>query len=216
MSNSVSPSVILEPVVMTSLDKKKNRGNDDYQSNISSGNVPLRVYKNNNSFINENGKVILKTLKCKTCNKKCATTNSYNRHLKTHDTSRPYTCNKCDKPFKTSQVLLDHLKRHYNDRRHRCTLCGQQFYVKANLTDHMRSHTGEKPFKCSICERAFGTKATLRQHQIVSVLYTRCSNILCPTSRSLLSKYNDNEIYCLKLFIVVYTISIILNGFNLN
>lgn len=105
---------------------------------------------------------------CNMCGKQCSSTNSYNRHIKTHDNARPYVCCKCDKPFKTSQVLAEHMKRHYDDRRHKCGVCGQKFYAKASLNDHMRSHTGERPFKCEICGRSFATKAILRQHTVVS------------------------------------------------
>lgn len=101
---------------------------------------------------------------CKICNKQCPSTNSYNRHIRTHDNTRPHVCCKCDKAFKTTQVLSEHMKRHYDDRRHHCELCSRKFYSKASLNDHLRSHTGEKPFGCEICGRAFGTKAILRQH----------------------------------------------------
>ncbi|XP_063902906.1 zinc finger protein OZF-like [Zophobas morio] len=104
---------------------------------------------------------------CKVCGKQCTSTNSYNRHIKTHDETRPYVCCKCDKPFKTSQVLSEHMKRHYDDRRYQCELCSRKFYSKASLNDHMRSHTGEKPFKCEVCGRSFGTKAILRQHTAI-------------------------------------------------
>ncbi|EFA04052.2 zinc finger protein OZF [Tribolium castaneum] len=103
-------------------------------------------------------------LVCKICHKQCLTTNSYNRHIRTHDNSRPFVCSKCDKAFKTTQVLSEHMKRHYDDRRHQCALCSKKFYSKASLNDHLRSHTGEKPFGCEVCGRAFGTKAILRQH----------------------------------------------------
>lgn len=161
-----SSSLICQSNVANSLDEE----NGNYQPNIYLEKELLKVTDNNACCINANREFALKSLKCSICNKEYATNNSYNRHLKIHNVSRPYVCDKCDKSFKTLQVLSDHLKRHYNDRRHGCTLCGQKFYAKSNLTDHMRSHSGEKPFKCSICERAFGTKATLRQHQIVSVM----------------------------------------------
>ncbi|KAJ8970874.1 hypothetical protein NQ314_000999, partial [Rhamnusium bicolor] len=128
------------------------------------------IIQNDCSNLNKCRNFKKKNLQCKTCYKPCATTNSYNRHLRTHDSSRPYICSKCDKSFKTSQVLSEHLKRHYDDRRHMCTLCGQKYYAKSSLSDHMRSHTGEKPFNCNVCERAFGTKAILRQHQIVHTI----------------------------------------------
>lgn len=127
-------------------------------------------------------------LLCRECGKQCKSTNSYNRHLKTHDTSRPFICCKCDKTFKTSQVLAEHMKRHYDDRRHKCALCGQKFYAKSSLKDHIRSHTGERPFKCEICGRTFATKAILRQHMVVcnhfiilfilsEFLYCRCTQL---------------------------------------
>lgn len=122
-------------------------------------------------------KKTLDELLCKICNKQCTSTNSYNRHIKTHDDARPYICSKCDKPFKTSQVLNEHLKRHYDDRRHKCGICGQKFYAKSSLNDHIRSHTGEKPFKCGSCDRTFSTKAILRQHSVVS-LYLVDLNLL--------------------------------------
>jgi KRAB domain-containing zinc finger protein len=118
-------------------------------------------------------KKIPQNLLCKICNKQCSSTNSYNRHIKTHDDARPYICSKCDKPFKTSQVLSEHMKRHYDDRRYQCELCTRKFYSKASLNDHMRSHTGEKPFKCEVCGRFFGTKAILRQHMAVSCLWLK-------------------------------------------
>lgn len=104
---------------------------------------------------------------CKICDKQCKSSNSYNRHIKTHDDSRPYICSKCDKPFKTSQVLSEHMKRHYDDRRHKCDICGMKYYAKASLNDHIRSHTGERPFKCESCGKAFATRAILRQHMAV-------------------------------------------------
>lgn len=104
---------------------------------------------------------------CKICDKQCKSSNSYNRHIRTHDESRPYVCSKCDKPFKTSQVLAEHMKRHYDDRRHKCDVCGMKYYAKASLNDHIRSHTGERPFKCESCGKAFATRAILRQHMAV-------------------------------------------------
>ncbi|KAK4879838.1 hypothetical protein RN001_007984 [Aquatica leii] len=132
-------------------------------------------------------KKLLSELICGTCGKQCTSTNSFNRHLKTHDTSRPFVCSKCDKSFKTSQVLAEHIKRHYDDRRHKCGVCGQKFYAKASLNDHMRSHTGERPFKCEVCTRAFATKAILRQHSVIHTVRDKkfqcdiCSKFLLTT-----------------------------------
>lgn len=109
---------------------------------------------------------------CKICDKQCKSANSYNRHIRTHDESRPYICSKCDKPFKTSQVLTEHMKRHYDDRRHKCNICGMKYYAKASLNDHIRSHTGERPFKCDSCGKAFATRAILRQHMAVLLCST--------------------------------------------
>lgn len=112
----------------------------------------------------------LEDLLCKVCNKQCKSSNSFNRHVKTHDDTRPFVCSKCDKPFKTSQVLAEHMKRHYDDRRHKCEVCGMKYYAKASLNDHMRSHTGERPFKCESCGKSFSTRAILRQHMAVCIL----------------------------------------------
>lgn len=174
VSSSINDVNELQIVLGNDVETLQDKSNESYQSSIildesSSQNIDSTILNVDTSQEIKVNKIKKspQQLTCKVCDKQCKSSNSYNRHIRTHDDSRPFVCSKCDKPFKTSQVLTEHMKRHYDDRRHKCEVCGMKYYAKASLNDHMRSHTGERPFKCGACGKTFATRAILRQHMAV-------------------------------------------------
>ena len=130
---------------------------------------------------------------CSPCKRMFYTLESYQQHMASHSTDRPFPCPLCDKAFNSRANLHRHRSVHSDERRHKCVVCGKgfndpanlsrharihkpsnkfacdecprQFNELANLVRHKRTHSGEKPYVCDVCGRAFGDGQAMASHR---------------------------------------------------
>ena len=106
---------------------------------------------------------------CGTCEEKCKTAISLERHVKAHLHELKNMCHLCGKKYRIPSQLKRHIKASHAStiNEFTCDICGYNIKHRANLARHMRSiHLKIKRFKCQKCtiERTFTTKNSLDQH----------------------------------------------------
>ncbi|XP_045072076.1 zinc finger protein 271 isoform X1 [Coregonus clupeaformis] len=106
---------------------------------------------------------------CTECGKSFSYTQSYQRHILTHNTSgerATYPCLECGKTFTRRDGMARHMRRiHTGERNHQCRDCGKLFFKKGTLKRHMLVHTGEKPYQCSVCGQPFSQDGDRKRHE---------------------------------------------------
>lgn len=101
---------------------------------------------------------------CHKCNNTYSTRTNLQRHLNSHDGSKPYVCPTCNKGFTQNGSLKQHLYIHTGERPFVCDICNRSFTQAKTLTFHMRRHTGEKPYNCLTCGQSFRQRDGLKRH----------------------------------------------------
>ncbi|XP_037869668.1 zinc finger protein ZFP2 [Bombyx mori] len=121
------------------------------------------------------------SLKCKICNIKYSSADSFTVHMKEHlkslkrhrgppgDTGQTkVACDQCGGSFANKSKLQAHINRMHLGIKYNkdivCEVCGKKFSSNAFLRYHQRIHTGEKPYSCETCSRRFTEKNQLRIH----------------------------------------------------
>ncbi|XP_064605341.1 zinc finger and SCAN domain-containing protein 2-like isoform X2 [Liolophura sinensis] len=109
-----------------------------------------------------------KTHGCPKCDKKFASTERVQNHIKyihTRDHSkRPFLCDLCGKGWPSKSHLLLHQQVHSDQMFFQCDLCGKQFKRRHNLTSHFKSHSLQRDYQCDICGDRFKWKHNLENH----------------------------------------------------
>lgn len=99
---------------------------------------------------------------CTLCGKSIV---SLSQHLKgVHGNPDSFKCSECDKTFSCKKHLQRHKLVHSDSYNHVCTTCGKGFKTSFSMRVHMRSHDDVKPFECPVCMKTFTTKQWRDNH----------------------------------------------------
>ncbi|XP_075158031.1 uncharacterized protein LOC142231301 [Haematobia irritans] len=101
---------------------------------------------------------------CHQCDRDFSTKTNLNRHMQSHNGSKPHVCPECSKSFSQKATLKQHMYTHSGEKPYVCDVCNRGFTQCKSLIFHMRRHTGEKPFQCEYCLIWFRQKDALRIH----------------------------------------------------
>ena len=102
---------------------------------------------------------------CAKCGKQFISSSGYEKHMQTHEESRPYRCALCDVGFKLKVHLKKHnLYRHSDDKPCACSICGKAFKDSSAVRLHEKIHSSQRPFVCC-CGKTFKTKENLWGHR---------------------------------------------------
>ncbi|KAG8178230.1 hypothetical protein JTE90_025113 [Oedothorax gibbosus] len=108
------------------------------------------------------------------------------KHMFTHNGSKPFVCGVCGKAFTQKANLkvhaITHLRRNGNEQNgfkhsnsrssakqrklHRCTYCPYTTIYSSHMQNHLFVHEGLKPFVCPVCGKGFTQKGSLKFHSI--------------------------------------------------
>ena len=113
---------------------------------------------------------------CPHCQKTTARQNTMHYHLKTHETTPPFSCNVCKKGFLQAQTLATHMiaKHSKGVSMFQCPACQVKSAQKGNCLRHfMKVHCPEVinkytdatgKFTCDVCKMECGCKPGLIYH----------------------------------------------------
>lgn len=99
---------------------------------------------------------------CATCGKASSSRFHLIQHIRTHTLERPHQCQICGKKFAASSTYERHLKTHETSTE-TCFVCGQTFTDSSSRRRHQASHDMRKRHPCS-CGRSFTQLFSLRRH----------------------------------------------------
>ncbi|XP_069670018.1 zinc finger protein 239-like [Periplaneta americana] len=105
-----------------------------------------------------------KSFKCDVCGKSYTHTGSLKIHARLHTGEMPFECDVCRKSFRHLGHLKIHERIHTGERPFKCDMCGKSFPESGRLKKHVLIHTGERPFKCDMCGKCFSEKGSLMKH----------------------------------------------------
>uniref|UniRef100_A0A8C6TSY4 C2H2-type domain-containing protein n=1 Tax=Neogobius melanostomus TaxID=47308 RepID=A0A8C6TSY4_9GOBI len=94
------------------------------------------------------------------------TGNNDRKGLSAAEKKKKHQCSVCQKRLATRQALEDHIRVHTGERPYSCSICEKTFRKKSGLQTHMVIHTGEegKLYSCSVCEKRFTQSCNLQRH----------------------------------------------------
>ncbi|XP_073831792.1 uncharacterized protein [Musca autumnalis] len=101
---------------------------------------------------------------CEQCDRDFSSKTNLNRHMQSHQGTKPHQCPQCPKSFTQKSTLKQHLLTHTGEKPYICDICDRGFTQCKSLIFHKRRHTGEKPFQCEFCLFQFRQKDALRMH----------------------------------------------------
>ncbi|XP_052065094.1 zinc finger protein 721-like [Mytilus californianus] len=105
-------------------------------------------------------------LKCETCCKEFKYKDSLKTHRRNvHAENKLFSCLICQKRFATNQELNQHIRSHTGEKPYECDLCQKRFSIQKSLNDHLRVHSGEKPYVCGICGKGFSQSGSRNAHR---------------------------------------------------
>jgi len=105
-----------------------------------------------------------KPFSCEVCSKSFKRYANMKAHLSIHRESDKTFCDVCGQSFKHASSIKLHMKLHSGEKQFVCKYCGKAFTQNGNLKEHLRIHTGEKPYKCSYCNKVFATSSQMKSH----------------------------------------------------
>ena len=87
-----------------------------------------------------------------------------------HRSEPRFACSQCEKKCATKQDLNRHVKSIHAENssqgNFRCDFCAKAFNHRATYKGHLRAHLGERPYRCVPCGSSFGLLGVLRKHQL--------------------------------------------------
>lgn len=103
---------------------------------------------------------------CSECGKSYFRRPALLRHLRKHQTSKPYACQFCSFKCRERDNLQRHAARHFStERNFICELCGAAFHAKKTLEiHHSYKHSSERRYKCPDCPMTFKARNALGRH----------------------------------------------------
>ncbi|XP_055312562.1 zinc finger protein Xfin-like [Sitodiplosis mosellana] len=104
--------------------------------------------------------------RCDQCSKKFSTAGDLNRHIKSHNISRPlkFKCSVCYRNFPQQKEKDEHEAK-CKRRGYECYACKEYITHRSDsLKAHMRIHSDEKSFLCKICHKSFPQTSSLVRH----------------------------------------------------
>ncbi|KAL8616680.1 hypothetical protein ACOMHN_031662 [Nucella lapillus] len=103
---------------------------------------------------------------CSECGKSYFRRQALHRHLRQHQSSKPFNCKYCSFRCGAKDNLRRHEAQHFSTQRNFiCELCGAAFHAKKTLEmHHSYKHNSERRFKCSECPMTFKARNALNRH----------------------------------------------------
>ena len=74
-------------------------------------------------------------------------------------------CSHCPKKSKKPLDMVRHLRIHNSVKPYKCHVCQRSFRLKSTLMSHLNSHSGVKNFTCPICGKKLASRSSLALHQ---------------------------------------------------
>ncbi|XP_046747058.1 zinc finger protein 37-like isoform X4 [Diprion similis] len=118
-------------------------------------------------------------LKCIICDREFRCRMELSRHIKSHNTRRPFKCEHCPKTFRTAYDQRKHASCHDENLSYTCDICKVKFKSKQALKHHrIRKHDNtEYQFTCDKCSKQFKIKSDLSTH--LKSLHTEAPSLVC-------------------------------------
>ncbi|XP_046597352.1 zinc finger protein 62 homolog isoform X1 [Neodiprion lecontei] len=118
-------------------------------------------------------------LKCIICDREFRCKMELSRHIKSHNTRRPFKCAHCPKTFRTAYDQRKHAGCHDENLSYTCDICKVKFKSKQALKHHrIRKHDDtEYQFTCDKCSKQFKIKSDLSTH--LKSLHTEAPSLVC-------------------------------------
>jgi len=98
------------------------------------------------------------------------------RHLRIHNSIKPFKCHVCHKTFRLKSTLISHLNSHSGTKNYECPLCQKKLASRASLVLHQRLHTGQRPYCCQFCGKQFRHRSYFKVHLQAHQRSSKCKN----------------------------------------
>ena len=101
---------------------------------------------------------------CSHCPKKFKKPLDMVRHLRIHNSVKPYKCHVCQRSFRLKSTLMSHLNSHSGVKNFTCPICGKKLASRSSLALHQRLHSGQRPYNCQWCAKQFRHRSYFKVH----------------------------------------------------
>ncbi|XP_065226138.1 gastrula zinc finger protein XlCGF57.1-like [Planococcus citri] len=122
---------------------------------------------------------------CKVCSRNYSKPAYLERHMTSHEASKPFKCAECDKSFATKCTLKQHIiLMHINDQRsldpqyYYCAHCNYRGQFKESLVYHIKRHhisnLSLDEFSCTVCGKTFTQMGHRKIHERTVHVKEKC------------------------------------------